>query len=495
MTPAAAAAQGAVVVNNGARDTVKRDPQASSLVTSIAEFVHETGFGDLPDTIRRIARQHVLDTIGCCLAAVRLETSRSLASYLMSEGGAGQATAISVPRQLPAPQAAFMNGLLARSLEFDDMAMPDLHPSGAIVPVVLALGEWQRASGEQAIVAYAIGLELCLRLDRAGYDRASRSSRFLERGQDATAVCGTLAGAAAAAKLLGLDAKAIANAIAIAVSFAAGSLEANRSGGTIKRLQSGWAGKSAIQAALLAKYGVEGPAQALEGRYGFYHCFVDGQFDPHTLTDGLASVWQASDLRFKPYPSNYYTHAGIDAALALRQKGLKADEVASAQLAVATPMLHTIGEPLDRKQAPQTAYEAKFSGPYTVASALIGGSGLGLGLDDFTDELIRDPARRALMRRISVTSDPRCDSIFPQQAPAILSVTTKDGRRMVEEVLINRGSPERPLSDDELAVKFSENCRRALAPETTEALRLSLNRIAEAKDVSEIVRILATVPG
>jgi 2-methylcitrate dehydratase PrpD len=93
-----------------------------------------------------------------------------------------------------------------------------------------------------------------------------------------------------------------------------------------------------------------------------------------------------------------------------------------------------------------------------------------------------------------VTSDPRCDSIFPQQAPAILSVTTKDGRRMVEEVLINRGSRERPLSDDELTVKFSENCRRALAPETTEALRLSLNRIAEAKDVSEIVRILATVP-
>ena len=238
---------------------------------------------------------------------------------------------------------------------------------------------------------------------------------------------------------------------------------------------------------------MDGPAQALEGRYGFYRCFVDGQFDPHTLTDGLASVWQASDLRFKPYPSNYYTHAGIDAALALSQKGLKADEVASAQLAVATPMLHTIGEPLDRKQAPQTAYEAKFSGPYTVASALIGGSGLGLGIDDFTDEFIRDPTRRALMRRISVTSDPRCDAIFPQQAPAILSVTTKDGRRMVEEVLINRGSPQCPLSDNELAVKFSENCRSVLAPETTEALRSSIDRIAEAADVTQIVRMLAAV--
>src|SRR5262249_59613031 len=136
--------------------------------------------------------------------------------------GTGQATAISIPRQLPAPQAAFMNGLLARSLEFDDMAMPDLHPSGAIMPLVLALCEWQRASGEQAIIAYVIGLELCLRLDRAGYDRASRTSPFLERGQDATAICGTLAGAAAAPEAPGPDVKAIAHALGIPVGFAAG---------------------------------------------------------------------------------------------------------------------------------------------------------------------------------------------------------------------------------------------------------------------------------
>src|SRR5262245_40620632 len=84
--------------------------------------------------------------------AARLETRQSRASDLMSGGGKGQATAISIPRQLPAPQAAFMNGLLARALEYDDMAMPDLHPSGAIVPLVLALCEWQRAAGEQAIV-------------------------------------------------------------------------------------------------------------------------------------------------------------------------------------------------------------------------------------------------------------------------------------------------------------------------------------------------------
>src|SRR5262249_15718672 len=153
-------------------------------------------------------------------------------------------------------------------------------------------------------------------------------------------------------------------------------------------------------------------------------------------------------------------------------------------------MLRTIGEPLGRKQRPQTSYEAKFSGPYTVASALIGGSGLGLGIDDFTDELVGDPARRALMLSIAVTSDPRCDAIFPDQAPAILPVTPKEGRRLVEEVLVNRGGPERPLSNEELSVKFSENGRGVLTPAATEALRSAIDRIAEAGDVAEVVGAL-----
>jgi 2-methylcitrate dehydratase PrpD len=345
------------------------------LSSVIAQFAYQTRLDRLPRPIIDIAHRHLLDTIGCCLAATDVDSSRALAAYLLSEGGVEQATAIGIRRRLPAPQAAFMNGLLARSLEYDDMAMPDLHPSGVIAPVVLAVGEWQGASGQDIITAFALGLELCLRIGRAGYDTKARTSRFLERGQDSSAICGAVAGSAVAAKLLGLDAVRIANAIGIAVSLASGSLESNRSGGTIKSFQSGWAAKSAVQAACLAKYGVDGPIQAFEGRYGFYRCFVDGKFDTATLSSDLGSRWEIENLRFKPYPSNYYTHAGIDAGLALARKGLRPEQVQSAELAVATPMLHTMGEPLDRKQAPQSAYEGKFSGPYTVASALIGGRG------------------------------------------------------------------------------------------------------------------------
>jgi len=431
---------------------------------TIARFVRDCRVDGLPGRLIAIARQHLLDTIGCCLAAKDLDTSKDLAAWLAAEGGAEQATAIGVSRRLPAPQAAFVNGLLARSLEYDDMAMPDLHPSGVIVPVVLAIGEWQDTAGAELLTAIVLGLELCIRIGRAGYDADTRTSRFLQRG--------------------------IADAMGIAVSLASGSLEANRSGGTIKRFQSGWAAKSAIQAACLAKAGVDGPVQAFEGRYGFYRCFLDGAFDPVMLGEELGRRWEVCSLRFKPYPSNYYTHAGIDAALALARRGLKPEQVQSGELAVAAPMLRTMGEPLARKQAPQSAYEAKFSGPHTGASAMIGGTSLGLGIDDFTDALVREPRRAALMRHITIVADPRCDAVFPDQAPAVLTVVTAAGEQLSEAVMVNRGGPDRPLDDSELAAKFIDCAKRAMPADVAGSLRRAIEELpgGSAAVIAELAR-------
>jgi 2-methylcitrate dehydratase PrpD len=124
---------------------------------------------------------------------------------------------------------------------------------------------------------------------------------------------------------------------------------------------------------------------------------------------------------------------------------------------VASATVRTIGEPASVKQAPATGYQAQFSGPYVVAAALFGGSGLGLGLPDFTDELAQDPDRRELMSRIHVVADADCDEIYPDEFPAILRVRTRDGTELVKRVMSNRGGAQRPLTDDELAGKFSDN--------------------------------------
>lgn len=420
----------------------------------------------VPDRVLIPLRDRFLDTIGVSLAALNLETSTAVLEHAYDLGGTPQASIIGSRTRIPAPAAAFANGVLAHSLDYDDTHLPSiLHPSASIIPAVLATAQMTGASGTEALRAAAIGIEICCRLGLAGYSSKNRSSLYFERGQHATSICGAVAGAVASALLMGADEAVIADAIGLAVSMGSGVIEANRSGGTVKRLHCGFAAQSAVTAAMLARRGITGPSTSLEGRFGFFQAWIDGNFDPEPLTEGLGEHWETAGLFYKPYPCNHFTQTGIDAAIRLRESGLRIHDISALTLGVASQTVRTIGEPLVDKQSPTTGYLAKFSGPYTIAAALLGGGGLGLGLDDFTDELVRDAERRALMHRITVIADEHCDSIYPDQFPATLTAHLKDGSTLTERVLTNRGGPERPLSTEELLVKFRDCAGRVLSAE------------------------------
>jgi 2-methylcitrate dehydratase PrpD len=412
----------------------------------------------LPGDVEASVRQRILDILGIAVAATQLDTSVAVMGYAASQGGTDQATAVGLPAKLPSALAALVNGTLAHSLDYDDTHLPSvLHPSAAVVPAALAAAEAHDADAPTLSRAVAVGLEICVRTGMAGYDPELGNSVFFERGQHATSICGAIGGAAAAAVAMGLDAGQITSAMGVAASMASGIIEANRTGGTVKRLHCGWAAHSAVTAAELVARGITGPPTVFEGRFGFYQAFLSGQADLGQIVDDLGDTWSVPGIFFKPYPANHFTHAGIDAALDLRRGGLRPDDVVEARLGVAPAPLRTIGEPLAVKQAPDTGYQAQFSGPYTVAAALFGGGGLGLGLRDFTDELARDPKRRELMGKITVVPDERCEAIFPTQFPAVLTVRTTSGDELVREVFVNRGGPQNPLSDDELGEKLRDN--------------------------------------
>jgi 2-methylcitrate dehydratase PrpD len=345
-----------------------------------------------------------------------------------------------------------------------------LHPSATIVPTCLAAAELVDAPGTAFLSAVAVGLEVCVRLGMAGYDRKLKNSVYFDRGQHATSICGTMAGAGAAASLLGFDEEHIAHAMSVATSMAGGVIEANRTGGTVKRIHCGWAAHSALTAASLVQHGFTGPPTVLEGRFGFFEAFLSGNYEAAEITEGLGEQWSVPGIFFKPYPANHFTHAGIDAAMALRKSGLRIDDLAALRLGVAGPTVHTIGEPIESKRLPETGYQAQFSGPYTVVAAFLGGEGLGLGLDDFTDALAQDPVRRAHMAKVEVVEDARCNEIFPEQFPAVLEVRTHAGETFVERVEVNRGGPGKPLSLEELQVKFHDNARRVLDEPGIEAI-------------------------
>ena len=457
-------------------------------MTLVERLADLAASAEVPAGVRAVVGQRVLDVLGVALAAVRLDTSAAVIERAREQGGAAQAHAIGVGDAIPAVGAAFVNGVLAHSLDFDDTHLPSIvHPSAAVVPAALAAAELGGAPGSECVRAIAAGLEICIRLGMAGYDPQTRQSLYFERGQHATSMCGAIGGAAAAAILLGLDAGGIAGAMGIAVSMASGVIEGNRAGGTVKRLHCGIAAHAAVTAAELARAGITGPPTALEGRFGFFEAFLGGKYDGTVVVDSLGERWETAGIFTKPYPANHFTHAGIDAALALRAGGLDPAGVEEITLGVAAPTVRTIGEPIDAKRAPDTGYQAQFSGPYSIAAALLGGSGLGLGLEDFTDALAHDPARRALAARVTVVADPECDPIYPMQFPAVLRVRTRGGAELTEKVLANRGGPGNPLSDEELTAKFRDNALRALEADSVAMIERSCGRLDQVASASELL--------
>ncbi len=444
--------------------------------------------GPVPEAVRAGIPSRIIDIVGIAVRASSLDTSQAVIGFATDQCSAPQATPIGGGRAMSAPEAAFVNGVLAHSLDYDDTHLPSiLHPSATVVPASLAVAEWQGASGPALIDAAAVGLEVTVRLGMGGYDSRARQSVYFERGQHATSICGAVGSSAAAARLLGADADGIAHAMGIACSMSSGIIEANRAGGTVKRLHCGWAARAGVTAAQLALRGITGPPTAVEGRFGLFQAFLGDQMDLKAVTADLGEHWEAENIFYKPYPANHFTHTGIDAAIALRSKGVGPDDIATATLEVAPPTVRTIGEPIEAKQKPETGYHAQFSGPYTVAAGFFGGGGLGVGMADFTDELARDPVRRELMARVNVVGDPQMMAIYPCQLPARLSVTTTSGHTLVEEMLANRGGPDQPLSDDELATKFADNTAGLVADSIASQIHDDLSALAAAPSVAGLL--------
>ena len=470
-------------------------PSEHTLSQQLAAFAAGVVADGAPEEVRASVRQRILDIVGLQAAALPLDTSQAVLGFVEAQGGPARAHVVGTDTLAPPGWAAFLNGSLAHSLDYDDTHLPSvLHPSASVVPAGLAAAEHHGVSGPVILDAVAVGIEVAVRLGMAGYDRETNDSVYFAHGQHATSICGTVASAVTASLLAGAGEDGVVDAIGVAASMASGIIEGNRTGGTIKRLHCGWAAHAGVTASELVAAGITGPPTALEGRFGLFEAFLHGRVATDEVVDGLGDQWAVPSIFFKPYPANHFTHSGLDAARRLADAGLTPDDVSEAVLGVAGSTARTIGEPLQVKQRPETGYQAQFSGPYLVAVGLFGGHGLGASLDDFTDELATDPDRRALMARIRVEADARCEEIYPYQFPAVLTVRTRDGRELVEEVLVNRGGPQDPLTDDELTEKFRGNALRSFDDTAADAVHAAVEALAVDGGAGAVLAPFATRP-
>jgi 2-methylcitrate dehydratase PrpD len=421
--------------------------EAPSVAERLAARVAAVSADRLPAAVRRKCEDLVIDVIGLC-ATARNEDYVSRARAAWDEEGA--CTAIGHAATLSAGGAAFVNGTAAHGEDFDDtFEGGPVHAGAVVVPAVLAACERYRLDGRAALVGIAVGVEV---LCRASLVKPKAIHRA---GFHPTAVLGAPAAAAGVGAALGLAAPRLVDALGVSGSMAGGIIEYLAEGAWTKRLHPGWAAQAGLRAALLGRAGFVGPRTVFEGTHGFFNAFAHGpDGDYGALYDGFGERWVLETLAFKPYPCGTMVHPYIDCARRLAARGVRAEEIEALVCEVAEGTVHRLWEPLADKRRPPNGYAAKFSTPFCIAAAFLGGA---LGLDAFTDAAVADEAVLALAAKVRYQIDP--NNPYPKSFTGHVRAVLRGGRIVEERQGHLRGGAEEPLTRQEIEEKFAQNAR------------------------------------
>ena len=450
------------------------DIASQGLTRALAEQARALSYADLPDDVRMLGRQCVLDYIACTLAGAAEELTGIVLAEMQEQGGAPTATVIGHGARLPMLSAALVNGAASHALDFDDvnLAMTG-HPSVVLLSALLALAEQRGSAGRDVLTAFVAGYELQCRLGLL-----LAPGHYNTLGFHATGTLGSFGAAAACAHLLGLDAERFATALGIAGTQAAGLK--SMFGTMCKPLHAGKAAYHGLLAARLAQRGFTGRSDVLECPQGFARTHSP-DFNP---AEALAEPPGGFHIRgnlFKYHAACYMTHAPIEAARKLReQHGLTPDSITRIRL--------RLDESCDRIcniPAPRTGLEAKFSLRLTTAMALAGvDTG---GLTSYSAATASDPVLIALRDKVEFD--------FQNGRPntlADLELVLTDGRRVATSY--DAGVPAGDVVEQgrRLVEKFSSLAEPVLGGATTRDLIGEIQRFDTLRDLRAVMRMCGT---
>lgn len=413
-----------------------------ALIETIADYAVNEQTRPLPEEVRHHAKRALIDWFAALLPGARIEPATRLFRALADELGHGKAVVYGTNQRAPLRTAALLNGAASHTIEFDDIFRDAVyHPGCPVIAAALAAAQAREVDGDTLLRAIVVGYEVSTRIGVA-----VQPSHY--RFWHTTGTIGTFGAAAAVATVLRLNRTQFADAIGTAGTFAAALQQAFRSETQTKPLHAGHAAEAGALAAMSAAEGVTGAHDILEGAAGFGAAM---SVDPNwaAATDGLGSRYNITAMTFKNHGCCGHSFAPIDAALVLKKEhGFTPDDIE--QITVST---YKASVDITARWEVATPFEGRFSTPYTVASAMVHGS---VRLDSVTPERLRDPAVQALMQRVKMEIDPKCEAEFPGRRSAIVSIALKDGRQIRHYQPTRKGDPDMPLSDLELTEKYYE---------------------------------------
>lgn len=453
----------------------------TEVTRKLAEFAVNLKFADLPVEVVERSKLLFADLSGIIVRAQPLDSTISMKSGLRDLGLNTGTTKVMGDSECWTPQAAAMiAGAAAHSLDFDDThAQAMLHPGAPVVPAILAAAQMVDASTRDVLVAMVAGYEVMIRV-AFGVNPIAHS----ERGHHLTATTGVFGAAAAVGSILKLTPDQMMNAFGTALSEAAGTGQFAINGAWTKRYHVGSAAAAGLTAAVLARNGYTGAAQAFEGKEGFFNVYSPAP-NPEKSVAGLGEVWEILQSGIKPYPCCRGIHAPLDAVFNIMSaQKIDPNQIASVNVGMAARSVYVVGEPQDRRRNPKNVVDCQFSTHLCLATALITGE---LGWDSY-EPALKSPAIHALMQKINVGPDAECEANFPEAFSAVVEIKTDTGETYRDFVYAPQGEPSTMPSKQELAQKFYLLARPILGEVGAEDLWQNIQKMDGENSIQSVLK-------
>lgn len=452
-----------------------------TLAEALSDFAVGLTFESLPKEVVECVKLHVMNIIGLCLASSRLEAGEIAARVVKQWQGKEEATVIASGYLVPASNAALANGTMSHVLDFDDTHNEAfVHVGPPVIPAALAMGEREGIDGRTLITAASSGMETAVRVGIVAPGQLSK------QGFHPTSVCGVFGAFVASSKILNLKESQIVNGLGICGSQASGILEFFADGSWVKQFHPGWAAHSGIIASLMAQEGMTGPSTVLEGRFGLYKTHL-GQTELalDRVVSRLGKEWEIPKIAFKPYPCGVVLHPFLYCASALKKNyKINANDISEVTCKVPSGMVPLVCEPATAKVAPRTAYDGKFSLPFTIAAMLVDGK---LDITSFSEKKIKDRNILEVAKVVKYIAEPNVD--YPRRIPGHVSVKLRNGRTHEFKVETNPGGPELPMTKEEHIEKFKSNASTILKEDKIREILDKLEHLEQLKNIQSLMAL------
>jgi len=447
----------------------------------MAQFALNLQFEDIPAKAVHEAKRFLLDSVGCAQAAVKNEDMQAMYRFTEKLGGTPEATVIGNGLRTNAPNAALMNCLLTRALDYNDIywEQDPSHPSD-IIGAALAAAEANGKNGREALIAIMIAYELEMRWCHAA-EPGVREVGWHH------ATLTQFVSPLVAGRMYDLDIDQMVAAVGISGSshFTLGGVVAGHLT-NMKNTADPLASQAGVIAAMMAREGYEGPVEVLEGKEGLFEVLNNVAWRPDWLLKDLGEDFMITQCGYKAFPTEALTHQPISAALQVcREHNVAAEDVAQILVETTTRGADILSDP--SKFAPKTKETADHSLPYVIAAAVADGNVLP---DSFSDEKLRDPRIWDLLSKIKVIADPEIDALFPRVKRARVSITTLGGSTHTAQVDHAKGSPQNPMSDEEIIAKFRANAEGVVSQKRQDEIIEATWGFENVEDLGEYMRLL-----